>query len=241
MSHFWSELFKLQGTTLKRSTAYHPQSDGQTEVVNRCLETYLCCFASDKPRTWAHWLAWAEYWYNTSFHSYTRITPFRAFYGRDVPHLIRYEQATASVSSVDHLLEDRDAILDDLRMNLLRAQQRMKRHADTKRHHEEFKAGDLVFLKLKPYRQHFLAQRRYEKLAACYYGPFKILQRIGKVAYKLELPPLAQLHPVFHVSQLRPTRGVSSSSPIIPPQLTPELELVVEPERLLGVRPKTQG
>ncbi|KAH9650018.1 hypothetical protein KPL70_026202 [Citrus sinensis] len=241
LSHFWSELFKLQGTTLKRSTAYHPQSDGQTEVVNRCLETYLRCFASGKPRSWARWLAWAEYWYNTSFHSSTRCTPFRALYGRDPPPLIRYEQGAASVSLVEQLMEDRDAILDDLRMQLLRAQQRMKLQADQKRHHVEFHAGDLVFLKLRPYRQRSLAQRKFEKLAARYYGPFKVLQRIGKVAYKLELPQTAKLHPVFHVSQLRAALGVSPFSPTIPPQLTPELELVVEPEKLLGVRPKVNG
>lgn len=122
LSHFWSELFKLQGTTLKRSTAYHPQFDGQTEVVNRCLEMYLRCFASGKPRSWARWLAWAEYWYNTSFHSSTCCTPFRALYGRDPPPLIRYEQGAALVSLVEQLMEDRDAILDDLRMQLLRAQ-----------------------------------------------------------------------------------------------------------------------
>lgn len=241
LSHFWSELFKLQGTTLKRSTAYHPQSDGQTEVVNRCLETYLRCFASGKPRSWARWLAWAEYWYNTSFHSSTRCTPFRALYGRDPPPLIQYEQGAASVSLVEQLMEDRDAILDDLRMQLLRAQQRMKLQADQKRHHVEFNAGDLVFLKLRPYRQRSLAQRKCEKLAARYYGPFKVLQRIGKVAYKLELPQTAKLHPVFHVSQLRAALGMSSFSPTIPPQLTPELELVVEPEKLLGVRPKVNG
>lgn len=241
LSNFWNELFKLQGTSLKRSTAYHPQTDGQTEVVNRCLETYLRCFASDKPRSWARWLAWAEYWYNTSFHSSTCCTPFRALYGRDPPPLIRYERGTALVSTVDQLLDDRDAVLDDLRMHLLRAQQRMKLQADTKRHHAEFQDGDLVFLKLKPYRQRSLAQRKFEKLAARYYGPFKVLQRIGKVAYKLELPPTAAIHPVFHVSQLRPAHGVSSSSPVLPPQLTPELELVVEPDLLLDVRPKAQG
>ena len=130
LSHFWSELFKLQGTTLKRSTAYHPQSDGQTEVVNRCLETYLRCFTSGKPQSWARWLAWAEYWYNTSFYSSTRYTPFRALYGRDPPPLIRYEQGVASISLVEQLMEDRDAILDDLRMQLLHAQQRMKLQAD---------------------------------------------------------------------------------------------------------------
>lgn len=235
LSHFWCELFKLQGTTLKRSTAYHPQSDGQTEVVKRCLETYLRCFSFENPHRWSRWLSWAEYRYNTSTHSSIQCTPFKALYGRNPPYLICYEQGTASVSEVDQLLEAQDIVLDELRMHLLPAQQKMKTHADGKRHHEEFAVEDLVFLKLRSYRRQSLAQRTYKKLAARYYGPYKILQRIGSVAYKLELPSTALIHPVFHVSQLRRARGASSSSPLIPPQLTLELELLIELEALLGL------
>ncbi|MCH96095.1 hypothetical protein A2U01_0017078, partial [Trifolium medium] len=61
MSHFWMELFKLQGTNLKMSSAYHPETDGQTEMINMCLEGYLRCFASEQPKSWSHWLPWAEY------------------------------------------------------------------------------------------------------------------------------------------------------------------------------------
>lgn len=107
------------------------------------------------------------------------------------------------VSTMDQLLTDREEVLDELRMNLLQAQQKMKSYADLKRHMEEFKEGELVFLKIRPYRLKSLAQRRNEKLATCYYGPFEVLQKIGKVAYKLKLPSNTSIHPVFHVSQLK--------------------------------------
>ena len=76
MSKFLQSLFKSQGTSLKMSTAYHPQTDRQTMVANRCIETYLRCFASSKPRAWAKFLPWLKYWYNTSFQFATNTTPF---------------------------------------------------------------------------------------------------------------------------------------------------------------------
>lgn len=81
LSEFWRELFTLQGVALNYSTAYHPQSDGQTEVVNKCLETYLRCMTSERPHLWAKWLPLAEYWYNTTFHTSIQLTPFEAVYG----------------------------------------------------------------------------------------------------------------------------------------------------------------
>ena len=126
-------------------------------------------------------------------------------------------------------------------MHLLRAQQKMKTQADRKRHPEEFAVGDHVFLKLRPYRQQSLARRRSEKLAPRYYGPFPITARVGKVAYKLDLPASTSIHPVFHVSQLKRARGFSLSSSQLPSQLSEDLQLLVEPESVLGVRPKPTG
>lgn len=159
LSTFWKELFRLHGTTLKKSTPYHPQTDGQTEIVNRALETYLRCFVGGQPKGWAKWLAWAEFSYNTSPHSSTKMSPFKVVYGRDPPHVVRAPKGQTSVGSLEAMLQERDAIMDDLVVNLVRAQQRMKAYADTGRTDVEFTVGDLVFLKLQPYRQKSLAER----------------------------------------------------------------------------------
>lgn len=90
ISKFWKQLFKSMGTTLAMSSAYHPQSDGQTKALNKCLESYLRCFVSTNHKEWTKWLPWAEYWYNSSFHTSAGMTPFRVVYGRDPPMLLPY-------------------------------------------------------------------------------------------------------------------------------------------------------
>lgn len=152
LSIFWKELFRMQGTVLKRSTSYHPQTDGQTEVVNKKLETYLWCFASGHPKSWAKWLHWAEYSYNSAPHSSTTMAPFKVVYGRDPPNITKVSHGQTTVGSLEEALLERDLMLDELRLNLLRAQQRMKDWADRKRRDEEFNVGDMVYLKLQPYR-----------------------------------------------------------------------------------------
>ncbi|PWA91318.1 Ty3/gypsy retrotransposon protein [Artemisia annua] len=236
MSKFWKEIFKWQGTTLKRSTAYHPQTDGQTEVVNRSLETYLRCFSSENPKQWSRWLSWAEYWYNTSYHTSSKATPFKILYGRDPPKLIPYETSSAPTFEVDKYLEERDRVLDELKRNLLKAQQIMKAQSDSHRRDVQFHVGDMVFLKLRPYRQRSVSKRLNEKLAPRYFGPFEVLEKIGAVAYRLKLPETASIHPVFHVSQLKKVVGDQAVETDFPKELSNDMEMMVQPQEVLGVR-----
>lgn len=239
LSHFWRELFKLQGTQLKRSTTYHPQSDGQTEVVNKTLETCLRCFINGKPKEWHQWLHWAEYSYNTSSHTSTKTSPFVAVYGRQPPHLSRVSQGDTAIGSLDALLQERDAILDELKFHLLRAQV-MKANEDKHRRPISFLAGDWVFLKLQPYQQRSLARKLNEKLAPRFYGPYRVVKCIGTAAYELALPPTSRIHPVFHVSQLKKAVGQLVPSDI-PEELTVDLEMLTTPCALLDWRYNTGG
>ena len=100
-THFWQELFKLQGIELAMSSAYHPQSNGQTEVVNRSLEQFLKAFVGDKPNAWADWLHLAEYWFNTNFLTLTKLIPFEALYGIPPPSLLDYIPGATQVAAVD--------------------------------------------------------------------------------------------------------------------------------------------
>jgi hypothetical protein len=84
-SNFWQELFKLSGVRLQMSSSFHPQSDGQTEVVNKIITMYLRCLTGDQPRQWLQWLPWAEFCYNSAYQSSLRTSPFRVVFGRDPP------------------------------------------------------------------------------------------------------------------------------------------------------------
>ncbi|KAK9111860.1 hypothetical protein Scep_019379 [Stephania cephalantha] len=213
----------------------------QTEVVNRCLETYLRCFISQCPKEWFDWLHWGEYWFNTSFHTSLNYSRFKVVYGRDLPPLLRHGVSSAvPLSDVAVMLQTRDQVLAELRDQLLRAQNKMKQQADCHRRDVSFEVGDLVFLKLKPYRQLSLSRGSYSKLGQRFFGPFKVLSRVGTVAYKLELPP-SSLHPVFHVSQLKKALGNVPANADLPPFSPDSVVALVESEMVLSYRCSTAG
>jgi hypothetical protein len=104
--HFWIELFSYLGTQLAHSSSYHPQSDGQTEIVNKCMEGYLRCFVSDKQTQWFKWLPLAEWWYKTSFHTATKMTPFMALYGYHPPSITSSLKEKSKVQAVEDHIEN---------------------------------------------------------------------------------------------------------------------------------------
>jgi hypothetical protein len=122
--------------------------------------------------------------------------------------------------------------------HLLRAKQRMKKYADGKRSERQFQVDDWVFLKLQPYIQSSLAARSNQKLAFKFFGPYRVLARVGTVAYRLELPPSSSIHPVFHVSQLKKAVGAHHS---VTSSLPPPSILWSVPERILQRRLITKG
>lgn len=118
------------------------------------------------------------------------------------------------VPELSSWLQDRQVITDLIRQHLARAKERMKWQADKKRSERQFQIGDMVFLKIQPYVQSSLAPRANQKLSFKFYGPFQVLDRIGSVAFKLQLPPTTSIHPVFHES-CRPPRYSSFIYPTI--------------------------
>lgn len=202
-SKMWQELFSMLGVALNTSIAYHPQSDGQTKVVNRCLETHLRCFFSDSQADWFSYLATADWWHNTIFHTSIQTTPYEALYGQPPPLHLPYATGDSGVEEVDRSLLTREFKFQLLQYHLQRALRRMITQANKHRSDVQYKEGDWVYLKIQPYRQVTLSGSPFCKLSGKYYGPHQILQKIGKVAYRLSLPAQLMLHPTFHVSQLK--------------------------------------
>lgn len=180
LSQVWTDLFVLQGVTLNRSSAYHPQTEGQTEIVNKALETYLRCMCGEKPSDWAQWLSLAEWWYNTNYHSSIHTTPYEVVYRQPPPLYLPYLPGEASFVATDRSLSAREEAIKMLKFHLARAQNRMQQQSNKHHTDRNFQIGDFVFLKLQPYRQHTLRNQAFNKLTPKSFGPYRVLDRIAR-------------------------------------------------------------
>lgn len=227
-SVFWEQLTKALGIQRNLSTAYHPQSDGQTERVNQVLESYLRIYTNYDQSNWSDLLPVAEFAYNNSPHATTKVSPFFANYGFNPnwePGLADLKSPNAMALS-ENLKSTHHFVKEEIR----KSQDRYKTQADKHRlPNPDFKPGDKVYLSARNIR----TTRPTKKFSERQLGPFVIEKEISPVAFRLRLPKsLSKLHPVFHVSLLEKSYESSIpsryNSPPAPVQIDGEEEFEVE-------------
>eukprot|EP00253_Pinus_taeda_P010363 PITA_10363 len=201
-SAFWKTLFAELGTQLSFSTAYHPQTDGQTERVNQMVEDMLRAYVMQQPTRWEDYLHLVEFAYNNGYHTSTQMSPFEVMYGRKCRTPTSWGGPEDKLSLGPEMLKEMEDMVKKVRVNLKGAQDRQKNFADRKRRFKEFQIGDHVYIRIQAKRS-TLQWSGCAKLAPRYCGPFQILARVGPVAYQLALPSHIQVHNVFHVSVLK--------------------------------------
>ncbi|GJS78638.1 putative reverse transcriptase domain-containing protein [Tanacetum coccineum] len=191
------------GTNLDMSTAYHPQTDGQSERTIQTLEDMLRACAIDFGKGWVNHLPLVEFSYNNSYHASIKAAPFEALYGRKCRSPVCWtEVGEAQLLGPELIQETTDKIIQ-IKQKMQAARDRQKSYADLKRKPMEFQVGDKVMLKVSPWKGVVRFGKR-GKLNPRYVGPFKVLEKVGEVAYKLELPEeLSRVHNTFHVSNLK--------------------------------------
>ncbi|KAL0541199.1 hypothetical protein IC582_021238 [Cucumis melo] len=239
-SKFWKGLQTAMGTRLDFSTAFHPQTDGQTERLNQVLEDMLRACALEFPGSWDSHLHLMEFAYNNSYQATIGMAPFEALYGRCCRSPVCWGEVGEQRLMGPELVQSTNEAIQKIRSRMHTAQSRQKSYADVRRKDLEFEVGDKVFLKVAPMKGVLRFERR-GKLSPRFVGPFEILERIGPVAYRLALPPsLSTVHDVFHVSMLR--KYVPDPSHVVdyePLEIDENLSYVEQPVEVLAREVKT--
>ena len=237
-SYFWKTLWHLLGTKLNFSTAYHPQTDGQTEFINRSLGNLLRCLIGENLGNWDLLLPCAEFAYNNSINRSIGKSPFEIVLGykprRPVDLIPLPSHARVSESAESFARHVRNLHKEISKMIQL-SNEEYKHKADSHKRTKEFNEGDLVMIKLRPKR---FPPDTMKKLHARGAGPFKVIKKIGPNAYVLELPPKYGISSTFNISDLReynePTLIPSEPfepDPVIESEPLPECPPAIPPAR----------
>ena len=217
-SKYWKKVTELLGIKRNLSTAFHPQTDGQTERVNQQLEQYLRIFTSYQQDEWVQLLPMAEFSYNNVIHSSTNMSPFYANFAHHPSLHFRASASASDVPAAGHLVQKLHDIHEELTATTTLAQKDHAKYYNQGRTKPPvFKVGDQVYVS----RRNMPTSRPSRKLDHKYLGPFEILQQVSSHAYRLQLPSTVHQHPVFHVQELTP--AVNADLPDIPGHRQPPL------------------
>ena len=181
-SKFWKSLQEALGTRLKFSSAFHPQTDGQSERTIQILEDMLRACAIDFVGTWEKFLPLAEFAYNNSYQATIGMAPYEALYGRKCRSPVHWDEAGERQFLGPELVEQATEAIKKIREKMKTAQSRQKIYTDRRRRPLEFEPDEKVFLKISPTKG-ITRFRKRGKLNPYFIGPFEVLERVGKVAY----------------------------------------------------------
>jgi hypothetical protein len=203
IARFWEQLHECLGTHLIRSSAYHPQTDGQMEQVNQIIEDMICaCVLTDGPK-WDKHLPLAEFSYNNNYQESIKMSPIEALYGRPCRTPLSWSESGERVIFGSDTVTEAEEKVKQIQANILAAQSHQKSYADKRRSPLEFEVGDHVYLRVSPMK----GVRRFGikgKLAPCYISLYPIIDKYEPMSYQVELPArLSGVRNVFYISQLK--------------------------------------
>jgi hypothetical protein len=217
IGHFWRTLWKKLGTNLMFSSAYHPQMDGKTKVVNRSLGDFLRSLVTEHHSQWDNILPQEELIYNDSVNRSTGKIPFQVVYGmhsRGVSELRDSKQTATSSASAEEFAEAMKELHSRVKERLLESSQEYKNRADQQKIHLQFEVGDLVLAHLRKER---FPRGTYNKLKIKKIGPCRVLRKFKENAYEIELPDGVGISSIFNIADLYPYRAGEAETGIEQP------------------------